>query len=381
MKYRGPDYEDLGGRTPGAESADPADPLKRDAVPAGSSSTRSDGKQRSKLIAWVGLGAAAVALTMGLAACTSDENGSDADGGTGQEISSEEGGSEGAGEHGGGEGTEGGDGQGLGEAAEGGNVTVMAKNETYDEVRSGARLILAYDAGANAFNGTVENTTSGPQTRVRVEVHLDNGVELGPTTPTDLAAGEILPISLPAGAAPFQTWTAHPEVGSGEGSEGSHSEAGGASEGGSGEGSESGSGEGAAAVAPATYLSSSGLSRGVFATQDLQADEAYAGKLNDVEFALTYDPSTGLFSGRVKNEVAEGLCDVSFRVIFDGNRANSQSVLIPSLDVAERANFTISADSAAFTDLDRRDQHVHLQRRTRPRQRRRGQRRRLRRRL
>lgn len=35
----------------------------------------------------------------------------------------------------------------------------LALNESYDQVRNGARLILAYDAQSNSFKGTVENTT------------------------------------------------------------------------------------------------------------------------------------------------------------------------------------------------------------------------------
>ena len=59
----------------------------------------------------------------------------------------------------------------------------LALNEQYDNVRNGARLILAYDAQSNSFKGTVENTTTETLKQVRVEVHLSNGVELGPTTP------------------------------------------------------------------------------------------------------------------------------------------------------------------------------------------------------
>ena len=58
----------------------------------------------------------------------------------------------------------------------------FAKDDVYDKTRSGARLILSYDADADAFVGTVENTTSDVLSQVRVEVHLSNGVELGPTT-------------------------------------------------------------------------------------------------------------------------------------------------------------------------------------------------------
>ena len=94
--------------------------------------------------------------------------------------------------------------------------TELALNETYDEVRNGARLILAYDAQSNSFNGTVENTTDETLKRVRVEVHLSNGKELGPTTPADLDPGEKRDIKLTATSKDFDGWTAHPEVGSGE---------------------------------------------------------------------------------------------------------------------------------------------------------------------
>ena len=91
--------------------------------------------------------------------------------------------------------------------------TQFAKSETFDEVRVGARLILSYDSAANAFAGTVENTTGSTLSRVRVEIHLSNGIELGPTTPVDMAPGEIVDITLPAGSQPFTSWSAHPEVG------------------------------------------------------------------------------------------------------------------------------------------------------------------------
>ena len=55
--------------------------------------------------------------------------------------------------------------------------------DTFDQIRAGARLVLSYDSTANAFTGTVTNTTGNTLPRVRVEVHLSNGVELGPTEP------------------------------------------------------------------------------------------------------------------------------------------------------------------------------------------------------
>ena len=94
--------------------------------------------------------------------------------------------------------------------------TEYALNQHYDEVRNGARLVLTYDAPSNSFNGTVQNTTEETLERVRVEVHLSNGRELGPTTPVDLAAGETQAVTLTATSAGFDGWTAHPEVGGGE---------------------------------------------------------------------------------------------------------------------------------------------------------------------
>ena len=110
-----------------------------------------------------------------------------------------------------------------GESEESGSE--LALDATYDEVRNGVRLILAYDAGSNAFSGTVENTTNEPLEQVRVEVHLSNGTELGPTTATDLGAGEATGITLSATSGEFDAWRAHAEVGNEEHGDGEEGEA------------------------------------------------------------------------------------------------------------------------------------------------------------
>ena len=122
------------------------------------------------------------------------------------------GGSE-SGEHN--EGSESGEHSSGSESDEGGEEsgTQFMLNETFDEVRAGARLVLSYESNANAFIGTVENTTGAALSQVRVEVHLSNGTELGPTTPVDLAPGQVIDITLPATSQPFALWSAHPEVG------------------------------------------------------------------------------------------------------------------------------------------------------------------------
>ena len=126
---------------------------------------------------------------------------------------------EGSGEH---------EGEGEGEESR----TFLALDQTLDVVRNGARLIMRYDAGANAFVGTVRNITDDTLPRARVEVHLSNGIELGPTTPVDLARDQTIDVMLPAPDTAFSGWTGHPESGpghgaSGEGEDGGEREGGG----------------------------------------------------------------------------------------------------------------------------------------------------------
>ena len=66
-----------------------------------------------------------------------------------------------------------------------------------------------------------EGTTAATLLQVRVEVHLSNGTELGPPPPVDLAPGQTIPITLEATSAPFDTWSAHSEVGGSGGEDGS----------------------------------------------------------------------------------------------------------------------------------------------------------------
>ena len=124
--------------------------------------------------------------------------------------------SESAGEHergeGDGDGEGEGDGEGDGEGEESG--VYIGAADTWDAVRRGARLILAFNGDSGAFEGTVRNTTAARLCGVRVEVHLRNGPELGPTPRTDLGPGETADLTLPLrprGQA-FTSWTAHPEM-------------------------------------------------------------------------------------------------------------------------------------------------------------------------
>jgi len=84
---------------------------------------------------------------------------------------------------------------------------------THDEVRKGSRLILSFDKESSSFIGTVENVIEKTLTRVRIEVHLSNGTELGPTEPIDLEPGKKVEVKLSAEGQSFEWWKAHAEVG------------------------------------------------------------------------------------------------------------------------------------------------------------------------
>ena len=61
-------------------------------------------------------------------------------------------------------------------------------DETYDDLHEGARLTMRYDRATQAFEGTVENTTTGFRMTVRVEV-VSGGTLLGQTDSIDLVPG------------------------------------------------------------------------------------------------------------------------------------------------------------------------------------------------
>ena len=102
---------------------------------------------------------------------------------------------------------------GSGEPGESGTQYGLA--DTARETRSGVDLVMSYDAAAQAFTGTVTNTTSAAIANVRVEIHLSNGVELGPTARVTLNAGQTNPVQLAASGQSFARWSVHVELGSG----------------------------------------------------------------------------------------------------------------------------------------------------------------------
>ena len=261
------------------------------------------------LIGFVALGAV---LLIPLTACSSNagpdpvrssaessESRVSAESGGGEQSSEHQGGSE-SGEHS--SGVESGEGSTGAQSDTGSeeSATQFTLTDTFDDVRAGARLILSYDAATNAFTGTVENTTAAPLQQVRVEVHLSNGTELGPTTPVDLAPGQTIPVNLPATSQPFATWGAHPEVGASSASGESGGEQSGEHQGGaeSGEGS-TGAESGAGGEESATQF-----------TLTDTFDDVRAG----ARLILSYDAATNAFTGTVENTTAAPLKQVRVEV-------------------------------------------------------------------
>ena len=192
---------------------------------------------------------------VGVFGCSNDENPASSEGSDGAESGGEHEGSE-AGVH-----------QEEGSAQ-------LSLDQTYDEVRNGVRLTMAYESQTNAFVGTVENTTTQILSRVRVEVHLTDGTsvitaELGPTTPTDLMPGEQIALDLSAAGEVFVDWSPHVETGSGDGSE---------------------SGE----TDPSSPV--------------LALTESWDGVVNGLRVVMSYDSDRRSFSGTVENTTSEMIC-------------------------------------------------------------------------
>lgn len=227
-------------------------------------------------------------------------------GGEARESSHSESSGEGAGEHGsgssegGGEAAEAGHNEaGGGDGNEGSGANSLPLDATYDVTRNGGRLVLAYDTPSNSFVGFVENTSSQTLTQARVEIHLSNGTELGPTPRTDLAPGEILDIILPATSNAFYTWSPHVEFGSGEGCGESSSEHGSGGESGEASGHAEG-GEGGGEGGMEALMSSPGT----------PISQTWSGNLGGLEVTGYYDENAKTFTSIVTNPLPYQLCYV-----------------------------------------------------------------------
>jgi hypothetical protein len=99
-------------------------------------------------------------------------------------------------------------------------IKIWNRAEVAIEVRSGVELTLVFDETTLEFRGMMVNkNATATATNARVEVHTfdPNGVamfEYGPSTPTDILAGDSLLVVLPAqSAGNFTTFSMHSEIG------------------------------------------------------------------------------------------------------------------------------------------------------------------------
>ena len=100
-----------------------------------------------------------------------------------------------------------------GEAGESGTQYGLA--DEAKEARSGIDLVMRYDSQQEMFTGTLTNTTNATVSNVRVEIHLSNGTELGPTPRMNMTGGQASPVTLDASGQNFNQWSVHVELGSG----------------------------------------------------------------------------------------------------------------------------------------------------------------------
>lgn len=211
---------------------------------------------------------------------------------------------------------------------ESGNTLTL--NETYDVIRKGARLIMSYDRQSNSFKGTVENTTNNILKQVRVEVHLSNGIELGPTTPVDLAPGKKVNVTLRATSKGFLGWTPHAEVGGNE--HGSES---------SSEGKESGSEHSREGD------NESRESGGEESGNTLTLNETYDVVRKGVRLIMRYDRQSNSFKGTVKNTTRKTLKKVRVEVHLSNGIELGPTTPI-DLAPGRKANVTLQATNKAF---------------------------------
>ena len=98
-----------------------------------------------------------------------------------------------------------------GEAGEPGALCAMS--ETARQSRSGVDPARSFDRATASFAGTVTNPTAAPVAGVRVEIHLSNGVEPGPTPLLTLNPSQASPVARDARGQEFTTWQVHLEIG------------------------------------------------------------------------------------------------------------------------------------------------------------------------
>lgn len=97
-------------------------------------------------------------------------------------------------------------------------VMMWGINDLAEEIVSDIRLILVYEAPSGSFIGFIENTTIDVIRQVRVNVQIfdasGNSKVYGPTSPVDMASGDVRNVTVPAPqSGNFETFSMFLEVG------------------------------------------------------------------------------------------------------------------------------------------------------------------------
>ena len=173
-----------------------------------------------------------------------------------------------------------------------------ALDDTLDKFDGVTRLVLSYDPTANAFTGTVENTTEKRLTRVGVVVYLDSREsQLGPAPLVDLAAGQAVKVTLPVDSKLFTTWSAEVNID-------------------------------AVSIAP---------------------DEDLVGIQNGIRFSLNYVPTANAFTGLVENITGNTLASVTVEVRLYGSDDRGAQVTLVDLAPSQVSEVTLPVGSDPFT--------------------------------
>ena len=93
------------------------------------------------------------------------------------------------------------------------SATQYALDQTFDQVRNARAPDSVIRLECQRFQRDGREHNRGDAERRPCRGASSNGIELGPTTPLDLAPGQTHGIALPASDESFESWSAHPEVG------------------------------------------------------------------------------------------------------------------------------------------------------------------------
>ena len=168
----------------------------------------------------------------------------------------------------------------------------LGLDDTYRGVQRGARLVLAYDAAAGSFNGTIENTTRDTMKRAQVSVQLSNGMEAGPVTLGDLESGSQLRVELKMDSTDFDRWTAYAE-------------------------------------------------------SDLYLNEKYEADRNGARIALEFDSETKMFSGTVSNATENNINKIGITVELSNGEQLGPTTLA-EIPPGSELDVELKAESADF---------------------------------